>query len=371
MRSRKGVPRFLAILSEAWRNITTGTSRVLTFVVLFALTIGTLAVVQARTVVDFMAQARAFRDSGAAIQIVSMTGAIDGAQCDALAELDGIPAAGAIRGGSALTLAVAPSRQMSAMEVSDGMSSILAWSGNGAIPAAPGVWVDEDLARELGIQSGSVLPLLDGRDADVAGTYLYPQDGRDTKLSHQILVPVAPTEPFDECWVMSWPDQRSAADVMLLPVLPQPADEGGSRPTPQIRQLNSTWGKEFNGPERFQDLPMLPLTVASACVGLVLGFVSLRLRRLEIASALHAGVAKMAVALQYIFETIAWTIVGAVPSALAAYVASSIGNTTDRLPAFVPAAIVIAVGLYCAILGAFIAVIATREKHLFKYFKNR
>jgi hypothetical protein len=359
-----------ALLGEAWRDVITGQAAAFVFAAAFALTVGALAVIQARMVVGFTQEATAFEASGAATTAVSLTGSIDGAQCDALATYKGIAAAGAIREGPQVTLAAMPSTQVTTTEATAGFGQLLDLARADAV-WADGVWLSGDLAAALGASAGEPLALADGRALRVDGVYSWPDDGRTPSLAYQIISPVAPLDAFDECWVLAWPDPAAFDAVSTLAVAPELSDASGSPGAPRISQVNTALGAEFDPAARFAALPSRPLALAGLAVGATLGFTSIRRRRLELASALHSGVSKTSLAWQVLVET-TWWLVLAVPPALAASLwASQAGNSADWWPAFFPAARTLVVAGAASALGSLVAVAATRERHLFRYFKAR
>lgn len=376
--ARGGVPRLPVVLTEAWRNVISGTSRAFLWAAVLAVVVGALGGAQARAVVGFAAEARQFRDSGAAVTIVSLTGAIDGAQCDALASYPGVVASGALRQGPEVTLSAMPSRTMASLESTPGFGRLLDLDRTGAPgPWAGGAWVAADLAADLGTLPGSAISLV-GRTASgpvsaivVDGVYEQPDDGRDSKLSYQLIAPVVPVEPFDECWMMAWPDPSATATILRLPLIPQDPGVADEEAKPQISQLNTTLGTRFDGLAEFAKIPLAPLSWAGAGIGLALGIVSIRMRRLELAGALHAGVAKKAVALQTMIETAWWLVLALAPALVACHLAATLGNGADGWPAFSPGVRTLSLAAAATLVGSQLAVLMTREKHLFRYFKNR
>jgi hypothetical protein len=264
-----------------------------------------------------------------------------------------------------------PSRRIASFEVSSGFGRLLDLARGGGAWAS-GVWVAEDLARALGLGPGAgSVPLAGGGAMPVDGIYAYPNDGRNPKLAYQILAPVAPVGLFDECWALVWPDSARASGLLMLPVAPLPAGLDGQRPRPETSQANTTLGIGFDGQGKFAALPLWPMTWAGGLAGLALGFVSVRLRRLELAAVLHAGWPKDALAAQIGIETGWWLVLGLAPAAVGCYWAAAQGNTADWPSAFDPAGRTLALAAVAAFLAAQLATALTRERHLFRYFKNR
>lgn len=106
-------------------------------------------------------------------------------------------------------------------------------------------------------------------------------------------------------------------------------------------------------------------------VGLVLGFGLIHTRRLEIAGALHAGVDKISLVIQGIFETLAWVIPGVV--VLSAFLGwQSLSPALEiSWAAFVPGLQVVLRAAVGVVLGSVVATALIKEKYLFKYFKGR
>jgi hypothetical protein len=253
-----GVPTFRVVTGEAWRNVLSGTSRAFLFAGLFAVLVGLLACAQARLVVGFTNEAIQFRDSGAAIQIVQLPGAVDGVQCDELTSHPGVVASGALRTGPEITLSAMPSRTTGSLKVSAGFGRLLNLDRDSADAGASGAWIAADLADELALTVPDSITLTNGDSIPVEGTYNYPADGRDQRLAHQVISPVVPTTPFDECWVMIWPDPDAANAVMFLPLIPQDPGPTGPPIPPLLQQANTTLGEAFSGPAKFAALPSVP-----------------------------------------------------------------------------------------------------------------
>lgn len=359
------------VFREAWRDTASGASRALIGLALFAVGVGALGWAQASGVAQVARDAARWVDAGASVRIVDFGGAVDGAQCDALAAVEGMVASGAVRPGGSWRLAALPSRELKTFEVTPGLAGVLRPSM--AEPATGlGVWLSEDLARAVGAIPGGVLPVRGSETpVAVAGIFPFPDDdGRSPVLTYSVLEVVPPTGVFDACWVEVWPER---ADTELLGVLvanPLPADERGQRPLPQVAPLNSSLGTSFGAQARLDRLPTVALIGAAGVFGLLLGAGLVRLRRLELASALHAGVDKASLAVQISVETGIWVGAGAVAAWPVLWWASN-GTPDGPWPALFPAVQTVVVAGIAAVLGAVAAILATREKHLFRLFKNR
>ena len=126
---------------------------------IFVALIGSVAILEVRTVVDVLRGAADYRAAGAAIQVIEAEDGIDGHQCDALAATPGINGSGAIRAGERLRALNLPSSELTVWEVTPGLPALLATAG-AATEHQPGtgVWLSADLAETLGVGPGSKIP---------------------------------------------------------------------------------------------------------------------------------------------------------------------------------------------------------------------
>ena len=360
-------PKLGIIIDEAWRNMTSGVTRGFVFAIVFWLFCGGAAVAQARIVVNLIQEATMFRQSGAAVWIISQPYGINGPQCDQLANLPGIIAAGAIRSGPTITLAVLPSTPITTWEITPGFPGLF-----NQTTATGGVWLSDDLADRAGVTtSTSLMPLVDGTSLRIAGIYTYPADGRLPTLSYTIAAPVVSNQPFDQCWVEAWPQPDKAATVLPVALLPTITGVNMQPPVPTTAQLNSTHGTMFDAPTKFANLPLLPLNLACILIGGALGFVSIRTRRLELACDLHMGLARSAINLQILIETLMWTAIAIIAALPACIIAAMIQNPTDYWAALHPGLRSLITAGAATLIGALTAMTQIRENHLFRYFKQR
>lgn len=362
-------PSFGVILQEAWRNFTGSVTRGLVFGLAMLVLCGGVAGAQARMVVGLAQEAAAFRQSGAAVWIMSQPGGIGGAQCDALASLPGVVASGGLRAGALLRLAVIPSTPVTLWEVTPGFADLL--DGAKATTPRAGVWLSDDLAQRIGATaSTTAVPVADGSQLKVAGVYRYPTDGRLPILSYTMLSPVASDQPFDQCWVMAWPQPGVAATVLPLALLPTGSGPGVQQATPTTTQLNSTLGSSFDGPAKFAALPLLLLTLACMVIGAGLGYTSIRTRRLEMACSLHMGMPRRALNMQIAAETLIWTLLAVIVATPACILAATVNNPGDIWAAYYPSLRSLIASIAAVVLGALGAMMLIREKHFFRYFKH-
>jgi hypothetical protein len=370
-----GGMRGVEIWREAWRNLASGASRAVVSVLLLTGAVGAVAGAQVLGVVDLDRQALAWRQAGASVQVVSMDGQVDAAQCEALTSHPGIVSAGALRKGQAVRIATLPSTRLETFEATPGLATVIGldWLAD---PGERGVWVSDDLAEVLGVvEQPAEVPLVPDLEqpADsmtVAALFAYPSDGRMPALAYTLLSPVPAMGGFDACWMEIWPETDASASLLTLPVQVQPVI--GDKPVmPQIQQLNATLGTQFGASGRLARLPTMPLGAAAAGLAALLGLAVYRSRRLELASSLHAGVPKTALPLQTAIETGLVALPTAAIILPACYWLAIYQNPDPPWTAFHPALATTVAALAAYMVAAVLATVLTREKHLFKHFKNR
>lgn len=374
VRTRRRQPtagiRLREVWREAWRNVSTGATRALLGIGVFVVAIGAIGWFQASSVAGVAREAESFREAGATVQVVALAGRIDGAQCDALSSYPGIAASGAVRSSDEVRLAASPSTSLPTFKVTPGMAGVLRVKPVGDQDASGGVWLAGDVADVLAVNgSRKAVPLSNGSSMTASGVFAYPTDGRLPTLAYTLVSPVPAHGVFDACWVEVWPEAVSTFDLLSLPVLPPAPGEDASQP--QAQQLNSTLGTQFDAQGRLSKVPAWPMTGAAVLLAAGLGVVLIRLRRLELASALHAGLASTVLVLQVAFETLVWVSVAVAVLLPAEWWIAAHGNPDPALAAFYPAARATVLAAAAILLAAVLQAALTREKHLFRHFKNR
>lgn len=352
------------IWSEAFRNVAVGTTRAATFAVILAITAGLLAIGDVLQVHSIVLHAREFQTAGASISVLTSSHGIDPIACDALKDVPGIRAAGALRTETKKVVAVAlPAAPIPSASITPGFADVL----RAERPSGEGVLISREVAQTLGVQRGGSIATADG-DLTVQGVFPYPSDGRRAGYGYAVLIPTADTRAFDECWIDVWPSSEGVSLLAHTALIP---GGGSSDKTPRLEQLNTTLGREFDSHGLLQQRLTRWLPLVGGVIGALVGFVSLRVRRLEIAANLHAGVHRRDERTILGIETIAWVIVGAImASALVAY------TFVFHIRAMDPQLVLIAARVLfptsaSVLLGALCAWITIREHHLFTYFKSR
>lgn len=363
------------ILSEAMRDVWTGVARPLLLAGIFALLVGGIVVLDVRVLVGANDQLEQWRGSGAAIVIAYAEGAINGAACEGLAETGGITGVGAVRTvEDGLPLPTLPLATPAYAEVTPGFAQLIATAAGGsdtpraATPeslARGGLLLSDSLAATLDRGPSTTLATADG-SATVAGAYATADDGRQRTFAYAALAQVPAEGLFDYCWAEVWPPDPTTASLLRAVV-------DANQPEVQVKlaQLNPRHGTDLDALGLYRNRTSRYAPVTAAIAGLIFGFISIRMRRLELASALHAGVSRRAQAAQLCIETATWLLVGLTISAPLIWFAAHLGNPLAAVATVPP----IAAGLCSAVVATFAGTLLglqlTREAQLFTYFKNR
>jgi hypothetical protein len=339
--------------------------------VVFALIIGGIAAIDTHVSLGVIRRADEFRSSGSATSALRATAGISGTQCDALAGSPPLHASGAIRSGDPLRLGAMPDVTIHSWEVTASFVELLPHIAPVEVPAESsltGVWLSADLAGMLGIRPGDDVATSLG-SAVVGGIYEWPDDGRARELGFTILVPTDPQGDFDACWVHVWPQNTAATSLVYLSLTGAPEEA-------ELGQLNARLGAQFNAHAAMESRLTRHAAGAALVLGAALGAAAMRLRRLELASALHARVAKSDLVAGQVLEALGWLIPGGVIALAGVVIPAAWIQRTIVHEAFVGelaavGASVIAAGAAGALLATIVSVALSQEKHLFALFKSR
>ncbi|MDR2348733.1 MAG: hypothetical protein LBD90_09030 [Bifidobacteriaceae bacterium] len=355
-----------SIVSEALANLASGTTRGALLTLVFSVLVGGLALVDLAVVAGEVEAAASFRGAGASVQTLKVVGGIDPARCEALGGAAPIQAAGALRQGESIQPKALPGSELTTWEVTPGLLALLPpIAGVDTGQAAAGLWISADLAETLGVRPGERLNTYQGQ-ATVAAVFEWPDDGRLRDLGYSVLAPVVPDGPFTQCWAEVWPSSDAAASLLRLAL--------NTRVDPQQvvqSQLNASLGVDLDVRARIADRVSRRAGAIAAAVGAILGLASLRLRRLEVASALHAGVAKTDLIWQHAVETAGWAVPGLVICFAAVAVLSYSAGAGAQSALLVIGSATVLAGFASAFWGAAAGVCLIRERHLFKLFRER
>lgn len=356
-----------AILREVGLNLTTGTSRAATFALLLALIIGSVSTLDIATTRAIISDAQQYREAGGSVLVLSAPDRIDGATCDALGRIDGVGAAGALQESEERIVASAlPSTSIPTFTATVGLIRILG-AESPIRDRRAGVIVSEEVATSLGLSPGDEWSTSAGA-VPVAEVYPYPDDGRRPGLGYAALIPV-PTngERFDECWLEAWPPLADAPALLQMSVLPA----AGDQLQPQLSQLNTTLGTSFDGTGKFESRITRWGYLMSGVLAFGTGWFAVRMRRLELASALHAGVPRRSLSTVIGLEAFAWVLAASALWLGVTLFAASGAPPGDRFALIALGARVWFAGVVGVTFGLGTGIIRTRERDLFRAFKER
>lgn len=357
--------RLSSVVSEAGRDIRSGTARFATFALLLAGTAGLAGAADVSTVSALTRDAAAYVAAGAATRTAALEGGIDGAACDALTGHGDVLAAGALRPGAGLTLTALPGSTLTTYEVTPGLSALLG-DGDGDGDGRSGAWLSSALADQLGAATGDTLDTDQG-PLSVAGVFVHPEDGRDSRLSSAVLLPRDAGQPFDECWARAWP-QGETTDELLRSTAS--SDVGTGAPL-SLGQLNASLGSTFGVADAHGARLTRWAPTVAASIAALLGVVSVRRRRLELSGARQAGLSRAALLALVLVETGAWAAAGAaLASGLAALPLLTGGGSLVDAPARLLTAAPLAAAAG-AVLAAALTTTTIRRRDLVRWFKDR
>ena len=366
--------QLLGASGEAVRDILSGTTHALLYAVALMTIMVTAAGAELFELRSINDRIDDYVSSGASTYIVEYPGRIDARSCESLAGVPGVHAAGAIRtADSRISFAVLPSTSLPLLEATPGAVQTLASANSRDTRAltsseSSGIWLSGQAAETLGLASGQTARLTDDTRATIAGVYPSPEDGRSSNTTYAVVQPVPRDGVFDECLIKTWPVPDSIESLALLSV-GAVSDDGDNRPT--VRQLNTRLGVRLDSSALFISRATAWMPLLAGCIALALGFVSVWIRRLELASALHCGVPKPALTLQMMLETLSWTVAAAIlcmPLPLAVMHLWAGAAPQQIVTLTLRPMLAAALG---SLAGATIATICVRERNLFAYFKRR
>ncbi|RUR01108.1 hypothetical protein [Labedella endophytica] len=351
-----------AILREAWRDIVSGTTRVGAFALVFGVLVTGLAAADQLTVRRIVDEAARYQSSGASVITIAAEGRVRGDACEALDALPGVRAAGALRQEpDGLRLATLPQSPVTLYTVTPHLSDVLRSSSDGN-----GIVLSADAVSASGRRVGDSIVTAAGTSR-VAGVYPYPADGRRIGFGYAALDVSSSATLFDECWVDAWPPDEHLEALLLTAVQPSAAGDADV----QLSRLNTTLGTTFDGVASFEERLTAHGWLVAIVAGLAIGFVSIRIRRVALASALHTRVPRTSLAAIVALETGAWVGPVVVVALAATAVLAATGDPSDRGTTLLLSARVVVPGAAAAFSGSTIALAVTRERHLFRYVKDR
>lgn len=359
--------RWRALLREAMRDVLTGTASTARWALVVAFLAGLITTGHVWVVRDGAERARDFRASLASVWVLDSPANIDAAACTNLAGSGGIVSAAAVRESGQMRLALLPSAPLSAFDATAGIADVLVPLKR-PHPLTGGVLLASPVAEAVSTEAGGSL-LTSMGEARVASVIPWDaEDGRSPGLGWAGLSLVPAVGVFDQCWVEVWPSSEEA--ISLLQVALVRTDDSARESTRTV-QANTTKGRAFDasgvrGPLVSRVAPgLLALFVAG------MAWVSVRVRRLEVASDLHAGVARADVFVKFGLEAMVWALMSVV---LALPVLAWLVVTTgagDALAVAAVAGVDLVVWVCAALLGTGAGVWSVRERQLLDAFRAR
>jgi hypothetical protein len=354
--------RLSTILSEVARNLATGTTRAVGLALALGVAAGALATLDASTIVGMEHDAARYRSAAADVRTVSAPGLVDPQACDALGGSTSVQDAGALVPTTPVVPSATPASPLQSFAVTPSLAGVLAVRS----PLPEGVWMSDQLAERLGLARGATLETHDG-PLVLAGTFAWPDDGRDGRLGFAVLRPTVTNARFEECWAAAWPTTPAVEDLLRGVVDVQPQ----STEAITVGQVNRSLGAAYDAHATYVARPTRYTVAACAVLGLVLGYASVRRRRLEHAGALHAGQSRSAQLATSSLETVVWAAVGTAVSVVGLRVVVARVGAMDPTAVFDVVVRGPVLGALCAVVGATVAACLVREQHLFRYFKDR
>lgn len=359
--------RSRALLREVVGDIVSGTARAGVFVILFSLLIGCGVVVEALNTRQLVVDAQQFRSSGAATIVLVAAGAVDPVACESLGAVEGVESAGALRESTTTAIAtLLPASPIPLYEVSPHFASVVGARGH----PDSGAVVPDAVVESLGADGASGIATLAGQ-LHVGSVYPYPTDGRRAGLAWSVLLPTTSPDPFDECWISVWPYDESMRQLMPSVIDVDAAARSGESFTYDVAQLNESLGSTPSGSQTFGNRVTAPVPLVVAVVGLLLGALSVFLRRLEFAARLHHRARRRTIVELAFFETSFWAMLGGGVAGIGGFVIGISVLPDDGRALILMTALMIGVGVLSSVSGAVGATFLVREGQLFEYFTDR
>lgn len=370
------------IFSEAKANVLSGTTHALRYMIALSAVLILCCFYDLVSVGSIVDEANGYVSSGSSTYIISDVGKISGKNCELLNGLNGVQAAGAVKAEkNKLSIVSLPSAPVPIYGVSKSAYKLFMDKK----PQDKGVYISSTLANTLNLKVGSKISTA-GHTADISGIYNWPDDGRRPGYDYAIISPEVTNAAYDECWVRSWPMLNKIGDVLKTTIIgadqadklskkdnnaAEDSNKQKDKDTSNIFQLNTTHGYEFTGADEFDSRTTQDIWTIALIIAFAIGFTSIIIRRIEFASALHAGMKKSQTLLQVLAESLAWIIPSIITTLPVAFYFAIFKSDGDILSIVDISFRIIVSGVFGAIAGVAFAMFTIREKNLFRYFKGR
>lgn len=315
------------------------------------------------TVSTILSQQNDFREQGGDVTIVTAPGSISGARCAELGRVSGVVGSMAIREAQTpLPVAALPRTAPRLFEFTGGVSSVV----GATIHESGGVVLSDELKAITGANRSDRLPLVSGESVLVAGSFVWPDDGRDSMLSGAALAEMPSGEVFDQCWVRIWPPDDRLEPMLAYTLVP------GEYTPPQLTSLNPSTGSATPTGEMLERRVTGGIWWVLIGLGVVLGGVSSRSRRVELASNMQVGAGRAVLLLQSMIEA-CWWVVPATGLVMAMnLIITRLGiDPIDMVAVFSNQAATILAVSGTTVLAAGIATLTVRRRSLYTYIKER
>ncbi|MDO5053266.1 MAG: hypothetical protein Q4E05_10320 [Pseudoclavibacter sp.] len=354
--------RWSAIRRELAREVLSGTTRALSMLLVAGCLLAVLLGAELAVTRGVLQDAERFRAAGGSTIVMNLPGGVDAARCERLAAVPGVRAAGALRADAQrpLTASALPGAPLPRFHTTPGLPALLGARG----ADGGGVVLSRDAARALGVAAGDTVASAEG-PVRIAAEYDYPDDGRRPGLGYAVLVPAPAQGAFDECWLDAWPPLEDARSLLLFTA------NGRSEVPPEFSQLNSTLGLEFDGAAEFAGRASLAAAPLAFLAFALVGGASVRIRRLQLAAARHYGVRPAEQTAMLLLGAGVWIAPPACLGVSAGLLASALTPVEGRELLLVVACRVVLAACGGALAGVVLQAALIRERHLFRYFKDR
>lgn len=283
-----------ALVSEALRNLRSGTVRWWTTVPAFSILVFAVVGVTVQSQTRVLDEIRERRVVGANALVVTAAGRVNGERCQSLNGLPRVVAAGAYTDSAQLRLRREPG---SPIPIRQGTLGYLRLIG-GSTPQAGGLVVSDSILAELDETVGGSVVAVDGSRIPIVGRI--DASDKDSNLT-RVAISVAPSGgAFNSCVVDFWPPTTSDSALVLTTV------DGSGTTDVETRQLNSSLGPARD-PARQLAASSEPSNLWIVVgVGFLVGLSSVLTRRSELSLSRQMGFTRSALVAQTAFETVGW-----------------------------------------------------------------
>ncbi len=355
-----------ALWREIWRDMTSGTAWIGIWTLLVALLLGGGLSLDLQVIARESGAAKEYQEAMASVRVIESYQGIDGATCRALGKLQGVNGAIAIRKATeSVTPAALPSASLQTWEYTGEVEGVFDMTSYD--PAASGIILAEQVAHTLNLAADDEIALKTGASTQVKGTYAWNEDdGRRTGYAYSALIPVLPHGRFDACWVKLWPLNPSVESLMRMTIIPL-----SDQQQVDTYSVNASLGSSFDGPHRYFGRITAPIAWILFAAALGIGALTVRRRRLELASDLHAGVSRTDLIMKLeAHATVIFFFAALLLFPLLVGVICRVPES-DRFSLWIHVGLLACVSGVGLLLGTLIVAVTLREKKLFDYFKTR